>query len=197
MQTLKQAARDFWLTSRRNYEREEMIIRTETSMKYIENNFKRIILSMTAAVIVSLPFASCDGRDNKSSSAYVGEDSSDMDEYPVGCFKRVSVAKEGETYEKMLELRDIASRGYLVVNDDFTAYFDLDGERTEYTYDKKNFYVNENGEPATAFSYVQIGSRLVTNDGTTVMQFLMLTDDELAYYLEHGSETVTDTQNAP
>ena len=58
----------------------------------------------------------------------------------AGCYKRVGITKKDETYEEMLELRDIANKGYLVVCDDGTAFFKLDGEKTAYLYDEFNFY---------------------------------------------------------
>ncbi len=42
---------------------------------------------------------------------------------------------------------------YLVVNDDGTAYFDLNGERTEYTFDKKNFYQSDDSEKV--YEYIE------------------------------------------
>ncbi|MBR5089202.1 MAG: hypothetical protein IK093_07230 [Ruminiclostridium sp.] len=111
------------------------------------------------------------------------------DEQPVGYYKRYGISKDGETFEEMLELRDIEKKGYLVLNDDWTAYFELDGERTEYTYDRKNLYLTEDTEKNNGFSYVHINGRLIVDYGTTIEQYMVLTDEELADYLAHGSET--------
>ncbi len=110
---------------------------------------------------------------------YIGQDKE-----AVGYYKRIGIAKADETYEEMLELQDIAKQGYLVVNEDGTAYFDLDGEKTEYTFDKKNFYLIDDTDKANGFSYTYIGGRLIISDDTTVTQYLRLTDEELEAYLE-------------
>ena len=89
----------------------------------------------------------------------------------------------------MLELRDTEKKGYLVLNEDWTAYFELDGERTEYTYDRKNLYLKEDTEKKNGFSYTHINGRLVVDYGTSVEQYMVLTDDELANYLKHGTQT--------
>lgn len=164
----------------------------ETEMKT-----KRILLLLIPAVVMCLTFTSCDsGSDNAEMSTVTTTvaTTSYPDEQPVGYYKRFSVVKEGETFEEMLELRDIENKGYLVLNDDWTAYFELEGVRTEYTYDKKNFYLKEDTEKSSGFSYVYIGGRLVVDEGTTIIQYMKLTDDELAYYLEHGSETDADDE---
>ena len=69
------------------------------------------------------------------------------------------------------------------MKDDGTAFFDLDGEITEYTFDKQNFYLINDSEKTNGSSYTYIGGRLVVNDGTTVTQYLRLTDEELESYL--------------
>ncbi|MCR4657557.1 MAG: hypothetical protein K5770_15230 [Lachnospiraceae bacterium] len=107
-----------------------------------------------------------------------------QDKEVAGCYKRISIAKDGETYEEMKEMLDIMYRGYLVVNDDGTALFDLDGDITEYVFDKRNFYLSDDTEMADGFPYTYIGGRLVVDDGITVTQYLRLTDEELASCLE-------------
>ncbi len=104
----------------------------------------------------------------------------------VGYYKRIGMVKVGGTYEEMLELRDIEKQGYLVANDDGTAFFDLDGEKTEYVFDSGNFYLSDDKERANGFHYTCINGRLIINDGTMITQYLRLTDEELASYLETG-----------
>ena len=110
---------------------------------------------------------------------YIGQDKE-----VIGYYKRIGIAKIDGTYEDMLELRDTEKQGYLVANDDGTAYFDLDGEKTEYVFDKKNFYLCDDTERANGFRYTCINRKLIINDGTTITQYLRLTDAELASYLE-------------
>lgn len=114
---------------------------------------------------------------------YIGQDKE-----VIGYYRRIGIAKADETYEEMLELREPGKRGYLVAKEDGTAYFDLDGEITEYTFDKQNFYLRDDTERNNGFSYTWIGGRLIINDGTTVTQYLRLTDEELASYLERSDE---------
>ncbi len=118
--------------------------------------------------------------DTNGQGEYVGQDKE-----VIGYYKRVGIAKVDETYEEMLTLRDEEKKGYLVANDDGTAYFELDGEITKYTFDKKNFYLSDNAEKSEGFPYTYIGGRLIISDATTVTQYLRLTDEELAAYLEN------------
>ena len=110
---------------------------------------------------------------------YIGQDKE-----VVGYYRRIGIAKANETYEEMLELRGVEGQGYLVANDDGTAFFELDGEKTEYTFDKKNFYLKDDTEKVNGYAYTYIGGRLIISDGTTVTQYLRLTDAELAEYPE-------------
>lgn len=169
--------------------------------EYIKNNGKaagmKIRIIMLSAIMVSvicLGPASCNNSQNTDETSAVATavtttagSTSYPDEQPVGCYKRFSIVKDGETFEEMLELRDDADKGFLILNEDWTAYFELDGERMEYTYDKKNLYLKEDTERSSGFSYVYIGGRLVVDKGAVVEQYMKLTDDELEYYLEHGS----------
>ena len=110
---------------------------------------------------------------------YIGQDKE-----VIGYYKRIGIAKIGGTYEDMLELRDIEKQGYLIANDDGTAYFELNGEKTEYVFDGSNFYLIDDTEKANGFQYTCINGRLIINDGETITQYMRLTDEELAAYLE-------------
>ena len=110
---------------------------------------------------------------------YIGQDK----EVP-GYYKRIGVVKIGGTYEDMLELRDIEKQGYLVANDDGTAFFELDGEKTEFVFDGAYFYLSDDTERSNGFRYTCINGRLIIDDGTTITQYLRLTDEELASYPE-------------
>lgn len=104
----------------------------------------------------------------------------------VGYYKRVGIVEIGGTYDDMLKYREIEKRGYLVAFDDGTAFFDLDGEKTEYVFDGGHFYLSDDRERANGFSYTCINGRLIINDGITITQYLRLTDEELASYLENN-----------
>ena len=110
---------------------------------------------------------------------YIGQDKE-----VIGYYKRIGIAKIGGTYEDMLELRDIEKQGYLIANDDCTAYFELNGEKTEYVFDGSNFYLIDDTEKANGFQYTCINGRLIISDGETITQYMRLTDEELAAYLE-------------
>ncbi len=117
--------------------------------------------------------------DTNGQGEYVGQDKE-----VIGYYKRIGIAKIGGTYEDMLELRDIEKQGYLIANDDCTAYFELNGEKTEYVFDGSNFYLIDDTEKANGFQYTCINGRLIINDGETITQYMRLTDEELAAYLE-------------
>ena len=154
------------------------------------NDRKAIAQTLIHAVIIMAVFScllsGCNNKDNSdkkhsdtsSQTEYVGQDKE-----AVGYYKRIAIAKNGETFEEMKESLDIMKKGYLVLKDDGTAFFDLDGEITEYTFDKQNFYLINDSEKTNGSSYTYIGGRLVVNDGTTVTQYLRLTDEELESYL--------------
>ena len=148
-------------------------------------------LSVLAAGIVCLSLAACNSTDamienghNATEGNVIYQDAFDWEDDPTigkvqaGCYKRVGIAKKDETYEEMLELRDIENKGYLVVGDDGTAIFELEGEKTEYRYDEFSFYLSEDTEKTNGIPYVYIGGKLITNDGTTITQYLMLADEE-------------------
>ena len=71
----------------------------------------------------------------------------------------------------MLELNKIADKGILVVNEDGTATFELDGEITEYTYDQFCLYLAEDSEKKSGMPYVYIGGRLTVNDVSRIDYF--------------------------
>ena len=110
---------------------------------------------------------------------YLGQDK----EVP-GYYKRISISKEGATIEELKELLEEGKKGILVVKDDGTAYFDLDGEKTEYVFDKDNFYLCDDIERVNGFKYTWLNGRLLITDGDTVTQYLNLTEEELEDYLD-------------
>ena len=158
---------------------------------------KRILLLLIAALAMCFSLASCDNSHDTEETSVAATTASweyYPDEQPVGYYKRLSISKDGETFDEMLELREIANKGYLVLKDDWTAYFELDGEITEYTYDRKNLYLKEDTEKDNGFSYVHINGRLIVDYGATIEQYMILSDDELADYLAHGSDIEIDNE---
>jgi len=143
---------------------------------------KKIIIAATLFVIICFSFAACKSRDTNSDEiTYNDATDKDMidwaDDPTIGIvqpgnYQRIGIVKKDETYEEMLELNKIAEKGLLIVNDDGTATFELDGEKTEYVYDKFCLYLAEDTERANGIPYVYIGGRLVVNDGSTVTQYL-------------------------
>ena len=101
-----------------------------------------------------------------------------------GYYKRVGIVKDGETYEEMLKMRETESKGYLIINDDGSAVFDLDGNITEYAYDEYKFYPLEDTKKENGISYTFIGGRIITDDKETITQYLRLSDEELESYLK-------------
>ena len=112
----------------------------------------------------------------------------DIGKVQPGYYKRVGIVKDGEAYDEMLKLNEIGSRGYLIISDDGAAVFDLDGEKTEYVYDEYNLYPAEDTERSNGASYVFIRGRIVVDDGTTITQYLKLTDEELESYMESAEK---------
>ncbi|MBO4900459.1 MAG: hypothetical protein J5509_09220 [Lachnospiraceae bacterium] len=150
---------------------------------------KKIITVITIAILC-FTLVSCQSTDNvsgkggESTESYsANQDTFDWEDDPTigkvqpGSYKRVGIAKKDETYEELLELRESANKGYLVVGDDGTAVFELDGEKTEYLYDEFSFYLSEDTEKTNGIPYVYIDGRLITNDGTTITQYLFLSED--------------------
>ena len=161
-------------------------------MKYMEKFCKRNLFSAVMVVSICLTLTSCNRTNDTNeteaaASNFATIDSEEIDwrndpnigKVQPGYYKRVGIVKDGETYEEMLELREIEDRGYLIIKDDDTAVFDLDGEKTEYVYDEYNLYLSEDTERTNGSSYVFIGGRLIVDDGTTITQYLMLSEEEL------------------
>ena len=170
-------------------------------MKHTDKDIKRILFSIGMAGSACLAFASCNGANGTNETGSVVNsfatiDSEEIDwrndpnigKVPPGYYKRIGIVKDGETYEEMLELREMEGRGYLIIKDDGTAVFDLDGEKTEYAYDEYNLYLS--GE-AEGIPYVYIGGRLLVDDGTTITQYFMLSEEELASYLGNGEPSAS------
>ena len=148
---------------------------------------KRIIISAALIGITCLSFTSCKSNDNVTNDAEADDvaahsdiidwaDNPTIGIVPAGIYKRVAIAKKDETYEEMLELNKIADKGILVVNEDGTATFELDGEITEYIYDRFCLYLAEDSEKKSGMPYVYIGGRLTVNDGSTITQYLKSED---------------------
>ena len=139
---------------------------------------KPVILAAAAAAVFCCFLSACNQDSAVSSQAEpVGQD-----EEAVGYYKRVSIAKDGETFEEMKEMLDVMKKGFLVLKEDHTAFFELDGEITEYTFDKQYFYLRDDTEKNNGFPYTYIGGKLIVNDGAAVTQYVRLTDEELAAY---------------
>lgn len=153
----------------------------------------RMIITILTMIIVSACFlSSCNTSETTTdhttenwidsitdeNGVYIGQDKE-----VVGYYKRIGIVKIDGTYEDMLELHDIEKQGYLVANDDGTAFFELDGKKTEFVFDKAYFYLSDDAKKTNGFHYTCINGRLIINDGTTITQYLRLTDEELASYL--------------
>lgn len=111
-------------------------------------------------------------------SPYEWEDDPTVGKVPAGCYRRVGISKSDATYEETLELLETGQQGCLTVREDGTATFELDGVKTEYTYDQFNFYYAEDTERVNGITYVFIGGRLIVDDGTTITQYSMISDEE-------------------
>ena len=148
---------------------------------------KRRFFTAVMVGIVSLFLVSCSNSQNVSETADstpTGIDVIEWENDPIigkvqpGSYKRVGITKKDETYEEMLELQDVENKGILTVNEDGTATFELEGEKTDYIYDEFSFYLAEDTEKTNGFPYVYIGGRIVVNDGSTITQYLAITAGE-------------------
>ena len=151
---------------------------------------KRRIFAAFTIVVMCFSLVSCQRADvSETGSETTDPDTADWDTFeweddPIvgkvqpGCYKRTAITKKDETYEEMLELQDIANKGYLFVKEDGTASFEFDGEKTEYTYDEFSLYLSEDTERTGGIPYVYVGGRLIVNDGTTITQYVKLSDEE-------------------
>lgn len=153
---------------------------------------KKIIITALTAGVICLSLTSCNNTNNNETgsieeadtsvagySPYEWEDDPTVGKVQAGYYRRVGISKSDASYEENLELLEIGQQGYLTVREDGTATFELDGEKTEYTYDKYNFYYAEDTERVNGITYVYIGGRLIVDDGTTITQYLKLSDEEL------------------
>ena len=168
---------------------------------------ERNIFTTVAIAIMCLFLASCNSVGNMNRTQNVSADSDAVEDNETGygidewekdptlgrvqpgIYKRIGIVKKDETYEEMLKLRDIENKGYLTVNDDGTATFELDGEKTEYVYDEFNLYPGTDAKETIGIPYVFIGGRMVVNDGSTVTQYLKLSDEELEDYIKTSVKT--------
>lgn len=163
-------------------------------MKNRKTITKPLIYAAIIMAIFSCLLFACNKKDNadKNQSDSIPTDYIGQDKEAVGYYKRISIAKDGETYEEMKKQLEIMKKGYLVLKDDGTAFFELDGEITEYTFDKKNFYMSDDTKMEKGFPYTYINGSLIINDGKTVTQYSRLTDEELESYLKSSKEKEND-----
>ena len=162
-------------------------------MNHAKKYIKKIMMTSIVVLVMCSVLTACEREESTVETVMVSpmvewENDPTIGKVQPGYYKRVGITKDGETYEEMLKLRDIENQGYLIVNDDGTAYFELDGEKTEYTYDKLNFYLSEDTQKDNPISYTFIGGRIVADEGDTIIQYLKLTDEELEDYLKDSGE---------
>lgn len=162
-------------------------------MNHAKKYIKKIMMTSIVVLVMCSVLTACEREESTVETVMVSpmvewENDPTIGKVQPGYYKRVGITKDGETYEEMLKLRDIENQGYLIVNDDGTAYFELDGEKTEYTYDKLNFYLSEDTQKDNPISYTFIGGRIVADEGDTIIQYLKLTDEELEEYLKNSRE---------
>jgi hypothetical protein len=162
-------------------------------MNHAKKNIKKIMMTSIVVLVMCSVLTACEREESTVETVKVSpmvewENDPTIGKVQPGYYKRVGITKDGETYEEMLKLRDIENQGYLIVNDDGTAYFELDGEKTEYTYDKLNFYLSEDTQKDNPISYTFIGGRIVADEGDMIIQYLKLTDEELEEYIKNSRE---------
>jgi hypothetical protein len=162
-------------------------------MNHAKKYIKKIMMTSIVVLVMCSVLTACEREESTVETVMVSpmvewENDPTIGKVQPGYYKRVGITKDGETYEEMLKLRDIENQGYLIVNDDGTAYFELDGEKTEYTYDKLNFYLSEDTQKDNPISYTFIGGRIVADEGDMIIQYLKLTDEELEEYIKNSRE---------
>ena len=109
----------------------------------------------------------------------------DIGKVQPGHYKLIGIVEEGMTYEELLKLQETEDQGFLIINADGTAMLDIDGKKTEYIYDEYNLYFSDDTAGTDGIPYVFIGGRLLVDDGSTITQYLKLTDEELESYPEN------------
>ncbi len=156
---------------------------------------KRKIFTAVTVCVLGLLLVSCNSPEDADETDYEvtpftfeWKDDPIVGKIQPGYYKRIGIVKINETYAEMSELRDIGCKGYLVVNDDGTATFEYEGEKTEYVYDEYKLYLREDTEKVNGIPYVFIGGRIVFDDGETITQYIDLTDEELEAYLESSGD---------
>ena len=110
------------------------------------------------------------------------------DDSIVGYYRMTENISDGEA-EDLEELEETYGLiYYMVLEEGGTGYTDLAGEKEAMQWDAESFF-DEETEP-TPYTYDD-GVITVEMDEDNRMVFTRLTDEELAYYLEHGSEPVS------
>ena len=90
---------------------------------------------------------------------------------------------------KEIYLRQLRSPSCVFSWHPVTANFEPDDEKTEYVYDEFNLYPGTDAKETIGIPYVFIGGRMVVNDGSTVTQYLKLSDEELEDYKKNSVKT--------
>lgn len=106
---------------------------------------------------------------------------------PAGSYKMTGMTSDGEEQD-MSELTQLGMIYYLVLDADGTGYMEMFGERDALTWNDKAIS-GDDGSPAE-YEYAD-GVLTVNADGDKLV-FTRLTEEELAYYKEHGSGSIED-----
>ncbi|MBQ9460091.1 MAG: DUF5067 domain-containing protein [Oscillospiraceae bacterium] len=160
---------------------------------------KRFTAFLLAALLL-LSLAACGGKD-KNAGADDGKKSEVNEQKPVeqekpaepekesaaGYYKMSGVVENGETSD-LSQLEALGLIFYLVLNEDGTGFMEMMGEREEITWTETGI-TNSTGEKA-AYQYKD-GVLTVESDGSSIT-YIRLSDEELAYYNEHGSSFLSE-----
>lgn len=106
----------------------------------------------------------------------------------AGYYRMTKLLESGEENQEISQMAEIGIYMYLVLNEDGTGYMDNMGEKDEIKWDEKELWDDES-DPSS-YTYAN-GTIILQSDGDE-MVYTRLTDEELAYYKEHGSEVDWD-----
>lgn len=101
-------------------------------------------------------------------------------EGPAGYYKLEKMLTNGEEPEEMAELEKLGIKFYLALDEDGTGYINMFGEMSDLTWDDANVTMDGEAVPYT----FEDGTLTMANDEETTMEFVKLTEEEIAEYEE-------------
>lgn len=134
----------------------------------------KTISALVLAFVMLLTLCACGSNDNGKAA--------------VGSYRMTKLVKNGLEDTDIPQLASIGIYMYLVLNEDGTGYTDMMGEKDIFRWNADEIWDDES-EP-TPYTYAN--GTLSMKMGDEELMYIRLSDEELAYYQEHGSDVDWD-----